>query len=85
MGSLAAFPISLLVFVADAVELKWAIAAGALGLVGIGLARNSLNPALHLSADRCMNCLSIPLRKVIQVDPFTLISIYPGFEVRITH
>jgi len=45
--SLAALLISLLIFVVDATELKWAIAAGALGLVGVGLALNHLMLALR--------------------------------------
>ena len=60
--SLSAFLISLLVFIADAVELKWAIAAGALGLVGVGLALNSFMLTLH--TDRRMNEINATLSRI---------------------
>ena len=60
--SLAAFLVSLLVFIVDAVELKWAIAAGALGLVGVGLALNSF--MLTLRTDGRMNKINATLSRI---------------------
>ncbi len=60
--SLAAFLISLLVFIVDAVDLKWAIAAGALGLVGVGLVLNSFMLTLH--TDRRMNEINATLSRI---------------------
>lgn len=61
--SLTAFLVSLLVFIVDAVELKWAIAAGALGLVGVGLALNSF--MLTLRTDSRMNEINATLSRIV--------------------
>ena len=60
--SLVAFLISLLVFVVNTVELKWAIAAGAIGVVGVGLALNSFMIALR--ADRGLNEINEALVRI---------------------
>ncbi|MFC1953428.1 hypothetical protein ACFLWR_04785 [Chloroflexota bacterium] len=61
--SLMAFLISLLVFVVDTVELKWAITAGALGALGIGLAFNSY--LLALRTDTRMNEIQVTISQII--------------------
>jgi len=60
--ALAAFIISLLVHIVDTIELKWAIAAGAVGLVGVGLALNSL--LLALRTDSKMNEINATLSRI---------------------
>jgi hypothetical protein len=59
---LAAFVVSLLVYIVDSIELKWAIASGALGLVGAGLALNSF--ILTLRTDNRMKEINTTLSRI---------------------
>lgn len=60
--SLVAFLISLLIFIVDTVELKWATAAGALGAAGVGLAYYSC--LLALRTDAMMNEIHLSLSQI---------------------
>lgn len=59
---LAAFVMALLGYIIDSVELRWAILAGALGLLGAGLACNSF--ILTLRTDNRMKEINTTLSRI---------------------